>query len=232
MASRDLIFRIFYYPIGVFKRIHKAGVEGSRDLNNTRRFRNAIIDTDVCIDNLSIISRNVHVLSGAVINNSDISEYSYIGKNSAIQNAKIGKFCSVGVHVSIGMGKHPIEHFSTATIFYRKRNTLKIDLVDEDLDFKEYEPVEIGHDVWIGARAMIMDGVNVGTGAVIAANSVVTKDVPPYAIVGGVPAKILRYRFEQNKIDYLLQSEWWNEELHTIKGKMKILNETNDINGL
>jgi len=232
MASRNLIYRILYYPIGLFKWVHKAGMEGSRDINNSRRFRTSRIDSQVCIDNLTSISANVHVLSGAVINNSTISEYTYIGKNSIIQNATIGKFCSIGTGVNIGLGKHPIDHFSTATLFYRRQNTLGISLVDKDLDFEEYQPIEIGHDVWIGARAMIMDGVVIGTGAIIAANSVVTKNVPPYAIAGGVPAKVLRYRFNEEKINYLLNSLWWNDEIGEIKKNMKKLNGTNDTHSL
>ena len=105
-----------------------------------------------------------------------------------------------------------------------EKNTLKIDLVDTDLDFDEYENIIVGNDVWIGARAIIMDGVKINNGAIVAANSVVTKDVPAYAIVGGVPAKILKYRFNEKKIETLLNTEWWDDDLQTIKSKINNLN--------
>lgn len=78
-------------------------------------------------------------------------------------------------------------------------------------DLKEHNEVKIGNDVWIGTRAMILDGITIGDGAVIGAGAVVTKNVPPYAIVGGVPAKIIKYRFSQDKINELLASQWWND---------------------
>lgn len=231
MAANNMFFRALYYPIALVRGIHRIGKEGSRDLNNRRRFPNAIIDDNVCINSSTSIAANTHILEGSIINYSDISQYSYIGRNTVVQYARIGKFCSVGTEVCIGLGKHPIDHFSTSTLFYRKRNTLGIALVDEDLDFAEYEEIEVGHDVWIGARALIVDGVKIGTGAIIAANSVVTKDVPPYSIVGGVPAKVIRYRFDEERIADLLQSKWWEEDLDTIKMK-RILNKANDTNNL
>lgn len=217
MAANNILFRIASYPIAIFKEIHRLGVNGSRNINNRRRFPKALIDDNVRIHETSSISANTHILEGAVVNHSTISEYSYVGRNTIVQHAVIGKFCSIGSEVSIGLGKHPLEHFSTATLFYRKQNTLGIDLVDKNLDFEEYEPIEIGHDVWIGMRALIMDGVKIGTGAIVAANSVVTKDVPAYAIVAGVPAKIIRYRFNEQKIEELLSSSWWEKDLQEIK---------------
>ena len=82
----------------------------------------------------------------------------------------------------------------------------------------------VGHDVWIGSRAIVLDGIVVGNGAVIAANALVTKDVPPYAIVAGIPAKIIKYRFKQDKIDKLIDSKWWELSLNEIKQKINNLN--------
>lgn len=92
------------------------------------------------------------------------------------------------------------------------------------MPFEEYEIVTIGHDVWIGMRAIVLDGITVGNGAVIAANSVVTKDVPPYAIVAGIPARIIKYRFDGDKIDKLEDSKWWELNLKEIKQKISDLN--------
>ena len=101
---------------------------------------------------------------------------------------------------------------------------MNIELIEQDIFFEEYETVTIGHDVWIGTRAIVLDGITVGNGAVIAANSVVTKDVPPYAIVAGVPAKIIKYRFNDDKINKLNDSKWWELDLNEIKQKINNLN--------
>lgn len=224
MLYSKIIKRLLYYPLGIIKGLHELGKNGSRDIVNSNRFKGVLIDSGVCIDNNSKIEKHSHLLSNCLINNSFIDSYSYIGKNGIIQNASIGKFCSIANDVCIGLGKHPIDNFSTATVFYRISNTLNIKLIDKDFPFEEYKNITIGNDVWIGARAIVLDGVTIGNGAVIAANSVVTKDVPAYAIVGGVPAKIIKYRFPEEKIKKLNDSKWWELNLNEIKEKINILN--------
>lgn len=214
------IARVAFLPIGFFMNLMKLSKVGSRDLFNKTRFKGAMIDEGCCINESSIISKDTHILKNCTINNSSINSYSYIGYNSLVQNATIGKFCSIANDVFIGLGKHPTDQISTSTLFYRKRNTLKIQLVDKDLDFKEYENIRIGNDVWIGARAIIMDGITIGNGAIIAANSVVTKDVPPYGIVGGVPAKVIKFRFSEEKIAELQQLMWWNWPIEQIRARL------------
>jgi len=86
-----------------------------------------------------------------------------------------------------------------------------------DSIFEELKRTQIGNDVWIGARAIVLDGISIGDGAVIAAGAVVTKDVPPYAIVGGVPAKLIRYRFEDDVIQELLKWKWWDLSLDDLQ---------------
>ena len=141
--------------------------------------------------------------------NTVVGDYTYIGGNNKIQNAVIGKFCSIGPEVRIGLGIHPHHLKSTYPGFYTNSEYYR---VEKQYDFtgEEYKQVEIGHDVWIGARATILDGVKIGDGAVIAAGAVVTKDVPSYAIVGGVPAKVIKYRFDENRVKELLVEQWWN----------------------
>ena len=220
------IFRITIFPIGIIKKIFELAKEGTRDIQNKYRFSNATVDYGCCINQQSKIAPHVHLLSNVIVNFSEIGSYTYVGKNCLIQNTKIGRFCSIANDVLIGLGQHPIHFFSTSPLFYRTNNPLNIKLIDKNIDFTEYLPIEIGHDVWIGTRAIVLDGVKIGHGAVIAANSVVTKDVAPYAIVGGVPAKIIKYRFSTEKIEYLLQSQWWNWEVSLIKQKTDELNET------
>lgn len=220
-----LMIRFLLAPLGLFVRSWELAKEGSRDILNRLRFKDASIASRCCIDEDSIISSNTHLLSNCIVNNSQISSYSYIGNNCIIQNTTIGKFCSIANDVLIGLGNHPIDYFSTSPLFYRVNNPLKIQLVDSNTNFQEYKPIQIGNDVWIGARAIVLDGVTIGHGAIIAANSVVTRDVPPYAILGGIPAKLIKYRFTNEKIEQLLLSQWWNWDITIIKQRIDELNE-------
>lgn len=143
------------------------------------------------------------------INDSKIGRHTYV-VNARIVNAQIGAFCSIGPEVSIGgLGSHPISWLSTHPAFYSTRQQSGKTFALTDL-FDELKPNKIGNDVWIGAKALILDGVNIGDGAIVAAGTVVTKDVPPYAIVGGVAAKVIRFRFDPEVIDALLKWQWWN----------------------
>lgn len=150
------------------------------------------------------------VYDNTLLYNVSVDDYSYIGGDSRLSNVSIGKFCSLGPELRIGLGRHPLRLKSTFPGFYTSGGYYGVKQEYKN-DEPAYERIIIGHDVWIGARAMILDGVTVGTGAVIAAGAVVTKDVPPYAIVGGVPAKIISFRFSEDEIEKLLKSEWWND---------------------
>lgn len=141
-----------------------------------------------------------------------IGKYTYAYEKLCYKHSKLaelGSFCSIGANVNISNGNHPIDTVSTHPIFFMKEFGLtNLSIPVAELAPKN-EPVVIGHDVWIGRDATLLTGVTIGTGAVIAAGAVVTKDVPPYAIVGGVPAKIIRYRFDDKTIKKLLDSQWW-----------------------
>lgn len=151
-------------------------------------------------------------IHNAVVSKSKLGAYTYVGPGTKIRNAKIGRFCSIASEVSIGLGIHPSRDFiSMHPSFYSLKNTgIPISFVKKE-KFIESTPIEIGNDVWIGHRAIILDGVKVGHGAAVGAGALVTKDIPPYAIVGGVPAEIIRYRFSKKQIDFLLKTEWWNK---------------------
>ena len=133
----------------------------------------------------------------------EVGALTYIRGESELWNvSRIGRFCSIGNGVSLGHDRagHPMDWVSThpfAHVVERFRYSTTV------------EPTTVGHDVWIGRDAMVLEGVEVGTGSVIAARSVVTRDVPPYAIVAGMPARILRYRHPPELIDGLLESQWW-----------------------
>lgn len=150
------------------------------------------------------------------IENSEIGYASYVSHYSHMVGVKIGRYTSVGPYVHTIAGRHPTSDFvSTNPVFYNPDTAVGLRYV-EQLKFSENMLVDghsvvIGNDVWIGAKALLLEGVRIGDGAVIAAGAVVTRDVPPYAIVGGVPARIIRFRFENDKITFLSELKWWDK---------------------
>jgi acetyltransferase-like isoleucine patch superfamily enzyme len=158
---------------------------------------------------------------------STIGSHTYIQKCSTVFNANIGKFCSIASNVSIGPGAHKLDGISTHPVFYLKNTPLLKKYSDGDY-FVSQKKTTIGHDVWIGEKAIIMDGVTVGTGAVVASGAVVTKDVAPYTIVGGVPAKVLRTRFTPFEIDEILKSEWWDKDEKWLEQNYKSFDNISD----
>ena len=163
----------------------------------------------------------------SVISGSHIGYGSYIGAGSSIQKAKIGRYCSIGPNVNCIFGKHPAHTFvSTHPSFFSLKPPVKFSYTKEQL-FKEFEDpisykgkdyaIEIGNDVWIGANVSLMDGVKIGDGAIIAANTLVNKDVAPYSIIGGIPGKLIKKRFTDEEINFLLKLKWWNKEEAWIK---------------
>ena len=147
----------------------------------------------------------------AVLNNVSIGDFSYIGEKSRLMNTNIGKFSCIGPEVLAGLGMHPSREFvSTHPIFFSPLQQAQVSFVSVSC-FDEHAPIRIGSDVWIGARAIILDGISISDGAIVAASAVVTRDVPAYAIVGGVPARVLRYRFDDEEISYLKELKWWDK---------------------
>lgn len=139
-----------------------------------------------------------------------IDKYSYVGRNSCIINTEIGKFCSIADNVYIGLAEHPISWVSTSPVFQNIKNSSLI-MKFSSLEWNPYKlKTIVRNDVWIGHGVVVKQGVTIGNGAIIGSNSVVTKDIPAYAIVAGCPAKVIRYRFDASIIEKLEKSEWWN----------------------
>lgn len=137
--------------------------------------------------------------------NVSIGRFTYIKSGTIYGDVKIGRFCSIAENVAIGATSHPTSWLSTSPFCYGEIFKTKSTFVKYD----DPSVTIIGNDVWIGANSVIRKGIIVGDGAVIGAGSVVVKNVPPYAIVGGIPAKIIKYRFDENTIQKLLELKWW-----------------------
>jgi len=171
---------------------------------------NCRVGENVTLDH-SLINDYVSLFDNVVLYNSNIGSYSYVQESSVLNNCEVGRFCSIAPNVVVAPGKHNPNFTSTSALFFT--NHPKLPITFKSADYSANEKVIIGNDVWVGLNAVILDGVNVGDGAIIAAGSVVTKDVEPYSIVGGVPAKFIRYRFSKEDIDFLLANKWWNNEI-------------------
>ena len=156
-----------------------------------------------------LMGKNTRVYPPFFLHGVTLGDYSYIAKNAQITNCEIGKFCSIGPNCCCGMGIHPTNGISTSPMFYSTAKQNGISLCQENR-IEESRKTIIGNDVFIGANVTLLDGVRIGNGAVVGAGAVVTKDIPPYAVVSGVPATVKRFRFDAETIEKLLRKEWWN----------------------
>lgn len=151
----------------------------------------------------------------------NIGKGTYIAQNSVISMTDIGKYCSIGPNLMCGFGIHPTSGISTSPAFYSnlKQNGISFSKENKIIERKN---IKIGNDVFIGMNVSILDGVTICDGAVIAAGAVVIKDVKPYEIVGGVPAKHIKYRFSDEIIKKLLKIKWWDFDDEKIKDVEKM----------
>lgn len=154
-----------------------------------------------------------------VMRNVRLGDYSYIARNCNISYCTIGKFCSIGPNFCCGLGIHPTNCVSTAPMFYSIRQQNGITFCSEQ-KCDEIKQNVIGNDVFIGANVTVLDGVNIADGAIIGAGAVVVDDIPPYAVAVGVPARVVKYRFDEATIRKMLEKQWWNgseEELKEVE---------------
>lgn len=164
-------------------------------------------------------SGKVKIYPPYFFNDVQVGDYTIIQRDCHINNAVIGKFSSIGPGFSCGMGIHPTDGISSNAMFYSTSKLNGFSLTKKT-KIIENKKVIIGNDVYIGLNVTVLDGASIGDGAMIGAGAVVTKDIPPYAIAVGVPAKVVKCRFNEKQITELLKIEWWNfdiDKLHEVE---------------
>lgn len=156
----------------------------------------------------SKIDKTAAISSGVKFYRSSIDKYSYIGRNSFVIDTNIGKFCCIGPGCNIGGTGHPLNWVSTSSVFHKWDNILKKNFSRHEYDI--FSETTIGNDVWIATNVMVKAGVKISDGAVIGMGAVITKDVGPYEIWAGNPAKCIKKRFDEDVIEKLINNKWWN----------------------
>ena len=189
------------------------------------KYRGKIIcDKETKIDNNLILEGGNRLFYGAELKHSKLGFGTYLGSRACIENASIGRYSCIGGGTKTVLGSHPLENnVSIHPAFFSTRKQAGFTYVEKD-KAEEYKrakdsqySIEIGNDVWIGANVTILAGVTIGDGAVVAAGAVIVKDVPSYSIVGGVPARMIRKRFEEEDIAFLNKIQWWNKSEEWIR---------------
>ena len=211
--------------------IHDTAIIRDSSYNDVKIFRNALVLSSQLADGCSVgddtviercqFQRNVIINRRSYVNDSLIGAYTYAGINLTMNWTKIGNFCSIGRNVDIGGFDHDYQKLTTIPSFRFNQMSHGGGAIKDT--FKSADYCTIGNDVWIAAGAQVLHKVRIGDGAVIGGGAVVTKDVPPYAIVVGVPAKIIAYRCEESLIKDLLKIQWWNWPISIILENMDYL---------
>lgn len=163
----------------------------------------------------SRLDKHTYIGCRSRIYSSTMAKYSYAGRNNYLFKTHVGKFSSIADNCCIGLPEHLINRVSTSPVFQQGKNVLRISFSAEKQPL--YKETFIGNDVWIGSNVSIKAGATIGDGAVVGMSSVVTKDVPPYAVVVGNPARIIKYRFSEEVIQKLLDIEWWKWDEEQLK---------------
>lgn len=164
----------------------------------------SFVDGDSRFEGYNQVYRGARLLSSA------LGLASYLAEGARVSNCTMGRYCSIGHQAMVGgLGKHPVDRLGSHPAFYSAADVSGLGF-GQASDFAELPRTVIGNDVWIGARAIVLDGMRVGDGAIIGAGAIVTRDVEPYAVVAGSPARLIRYRFSPEIVCELLDWAWWS----------------------
>ena len=198
-----------------------------------------ILHVSAKINNVTFEGKN-RICSGTRLNNVHMGKGSYISTGGCLSNTEIGKYCSIGPRCTvISAGNHPTTRFvSTHPAFYSNIPhagfTYSNDLCFNEfryVDEKNKYMVKIENDVWIASDVILLSGVTIHNGAIVAAGAVVTKDVPPYAVVGGVPARIIKYRFDRTQAEELESIKWWDKDEEWLRTNVSLFSDIDDFLG-
>jgi virginiamycin A acetyltransferase len=213
--------KLFFYTYFRFLRLNLVSLTKDSKIAGSVKLKKVLISGKVHIRENAILQAGVTILCSSGI---DIGRFTIInGPNTdfyaSIHPIELGSFCSIARNVSFQEFSHYTDRITTHLIF---KHIFK----KENKDIFSKGPIKIGNDVWVGAHSVILSGVTVGNGAVIASNSVVNNDVPPYAIVAGSPAKVIRYRFDEETISLLEKIKWWEWSVEKIKEHEDLFNSS------
>ncbi len=210
----------------IFALISASSIGKSVKLHSSLRMENSNIADNVELGRNSIISRstlsnNVRIYDNCFLYKTKIDSHTYVNQYAQLLRVNIGKYCSIASHVYVGAAPHPMDRITTHPMTFLNDFGHFIEEDDPEVkSMREETRTSIGHDVWIGQGVVVMPNIGINSGAIIGAHSVVTKDVPPFAIVAGNPAKVIRYRFDDETIQKLMSIAWWDWDETLIKARI------------